>query len=237
MDVLVYSGPGAGERSLQQAISELGDLLDPKFKIKKTNFDVINDGNWINTTALLVMPGGADLPYVSKLSGQGIAHIKKFVENGGTYLGFCAGAYFGAQEIEFEKGGKLEVLGKRELGFYKGKAIGPAYGPGFCYENSSSAKAAKLRLHSGELVLTYYEGGCCFCGDDSVEIIAHYADLPGHPAAIVRIKIGAGKAVLCGVHPEFSSQVCMSFRTDLAQELKPFEESRKKLLASLIAGL
>ena len=33
---------------------------------------------------------------------EGVAIIKEFVNSGGTYLGFCAGAYFAAYSVQFE---------------------------------------------------------------------------------------------------------------------------------------
>lgn len=33
--------------------------------------------------------------------------IRQFVENGGTYIGFCAGAYFACNRVEFEIGTPL----------------------------------------------------------------------------------------------------------------------------------
>ncbi len=53
----------------------------------------------------------------------------------------------------------------------------------------------------------YYNGGCIFVEAekyDGVSIIARYADIEGQPAAIVKCEVGAGKAILTGVHPEHS---------------------------------
>jgi len=36
--------------------------------------------------------------------------IREYVEQGGMYLGLCAGGYYGAQKVEFEVGTPLEVL-------------------------------------------------------------------------------------------------------------------------------
>ena len=68
--------------------------------------------------------------------------IKDYVTGGGSYLGICAGAYYGASYIEFNKGGELEVIGARELEFFDGKAIGPAIAE-YSTENKSGAR---LRL-------------------------------------------------------------------------------------------
>ena len=83
--------------------------------------DISLSGGWQKTTALLIIGGGYDLGYINALKSEGTAMIRKYVEDGGSYLGICAGGYFGCNYIEFDKGGPLEVCGKRELGFYSGQ--------------------------------------------------------------------------------------------------------------------
>jgi glutamine amidotransferase-like uncharacterized protein len=52
----------------------------------------------------------------------------EFVElAGGSYLGLCAGAYYGSSRVVFEPGTPLEVIGDRELAFFPGIARGAAY--------------------------------------------------------------------------------------------------------------
>ena len=77
--------------------------------------------------SLLVMPGGADLAYCEKLNGEGNALIRQFVENGGAYLGICAGAYYACNAIEWAMGTHQEIAGPRELAFYPAMASGPVY--------------------------------------------------------------------------------------------------------------
>ena len=80
------------------------------------------------------MPGGADLPYCTHLNGHGNSLIRGFVESGGSYLGLCAGAYYGCGHVEFELGNpSMEVQGPRELRFFPGTAKGSVY-KGFDYE-------------------------------------------------------------------------------------------------------
>jgi glutamine amidotransferase-like uncharacterized protein len=50
--------------------------------IKVSASQLVNEP-WEETTALLVMPGGADLPYVRDLSPKGTTKIRKYVESGG----------------------------------------------------------------------------------------------------------------------------------------------------------
>jgi glutamine amidotransferase-like uncharacterized protein len=159
----------------------------------------------LKEVSLFIMPGGRDRPYHAALKGAGNAQIRSFVENGGTYLGICAGAYYGCKKVEFDRDFPLEVCEERELAFFSGTAIGPAFGKGtFEYGSEKGARMAKIGTAGGTLEV-YYNGGCFFEGDFThVEILARYLDLPNHPPAIIECSIGKGKAILSGVHLELS---------------------------------
>ena len=124
--------------------------------------------DWENTTSLLIMPGGRTLPHYEQLGLLGNNRITKFVEQGGRYLGLCAGGYYGAEKTVFEKDNKpMEVIVDGPLNFFKGQAIGPAYGLGtFVYDSEAGARAAKLKASIYNNQTTdchvYYNGGCYF---------------------------------------------------------------------------
>ncbi|KAF6259598.1 biotin-protein ligase [Scenedesmus sp. NREL 46B-D3] len=103
------------------------------------------DGSWTSEAALLVMPGGADMPYCNRLNGRGNSLIKSFVHSGGSYLGLCAGAYYACSHVRFEEGSRLQVVGDRELAFFPGIACGAAY-PGFDYQTEAGAVAADIQF-------------------------------------------------------------------------------------------
>lgn len=196
--IAIYEGEGAtwphpGERITARSIIE-GDLQ--KF-------------SW------LIMPGGRDRPYHAALKGAGNAQIRAFVEKGGTYLGICAGAYYGCKRVEFDAGFPLEVCEERELAFFSGTAVGPAYGKGtFEYDTEKGARMANLGTAHGILPI-YYNGGCLFEGDFThIRILAHYLDLPGHPPAIIECPTGQGKAILSGVHLENLSHLSQNPSAD-----------------------
>lgn len=109
--------------------------------------------------SLLIMPGGRDLPYVQKLQGTGNRNISDFVRNGGSYLGICAGAYYGCSLVQFAQGDPiLEVVGPRELAFFPGISQGPVF-PGFDYASNAGAKAADIQLtQAGSEMLDFYNG-------------------------------------------------------------------------------
>ncbi len=162
--------------------------------------------DWESHATLLIMPGGRDRLFHAALQGKGNAKIRSFVEKGGIYLGLCAGAYYACSSIEFDKGNPLEVCENRELQFFPGTAIGPAYGKGtFQYDTPSTIRAAKLTTPIGTFH-AYHNGGCTFSGDLSLcRILARYLDIEGHPPAIIECSIGQGKAILSGAHLEMGA--------------------------------
>lgn len=193
--IAIYDGEGA---SLNEGFRSLEAEM-----LNETSFF---KSGWEKRCTHFVMPGGRDRPYHAILAGSGNQMIRSFVEEGGIYVGICAGAYYGCGQIEFDLGTPLEVNELRELSFFPGKAVGPAYGKGlFRYESEAGVRAAKLNC-SENFIYAYYNGGCFFEGDfKSCRILARYADLPGSPPAVIECPIGKGKAILSGVHLEISS--------------------------------
>ncbi|KAJ1033948.1 hypothetical protein NDA16_000156 [Ustilago loliicola] len=106
-DVLVYSGPGVSTSALHHTLKTLRTLLST-YDIKTVDARTLALDPWQKGTALVVLPGGRDLPYVSELarpftrsteaassSSTGsertaCREIRNFVESGGNFLGICA---------------------------------------------------------------------------------------------------------------------------------------------------
>lgn len=240
MNALVYSGPGAGNRSTQSALHALRSTLHPSIVHHVSTIDartlIEEHREWQKTCCLLVMPGGADVPYCRDLGEAGTRIIREWVEEkGGFYLGLCAGAYFGSARVEFEKGTELEVVGDRRLRFYKGTARGSVY-PGFCYQTEAGALAAPVRFidpktgiddvgnivgdgHlSWRMCCDYVNGGPYWmCHRDTSQVLRIHsiktdvdvlATYPekNHAVSAMRVKVGKGNAVLCSSHPELDSE-------------------------------
>lgn len=115
--VLVYAGPGISPLSLSYTLLTLSLVLRPNYTVQQVAPEVLKDEPWEPSTALLVIPGGRDLPYVDDLSTRSnvTRRIADYVRNGGKYMGICAGAYFASAEVKFDLGGRHEVTGKRDL--------------------------------------------------------------------------------------------------------------------------
>ncbi|KAI8984219.1 biotin-protein ligase [Mycotypha africana] len=227
MNVLIYSGNGTSQNSVKQAYSTLKGILGHAYDVMKVDAINLQQDPWEDTCSLLVIPGGRDVPYCEDLNGKANIRIKNYVNGGGRYIGFCAGAYYASKSVEFEKGSPIEVTGSRELGFFPGQSKGTMF-PGFVYNSEKGAKAVSIRTMAAASLVndsrrptefkSYYNGGGYFVNAqnyDNVTILCTYQDKGGlnekeeghqpdvSAAAGVQCQIGAGSAVLFGFHPEY----------------------------------
>lgn len=237
--IFIYSGPGVGKDSLLHTQSTLQRIFNTSHSIETILPTELIERNWEKDTALLVIPGGADIPYTHRLNGKGNSKIKAYVQNGGIFLGICAGSYFGGRKVEFALGTSLEVVGDRELSFFPGTVIGPTLAP-YNYRNSSGSQSIRLKLKDGSSSpFLFYHGGGSFVDANrysSVEILAFYEHGDQEMAAIVKCKVGEGNALLSAVHFEFDP-LLMDFQNPYLQsvifDLQKSEEDRIGFITSL----
>ena len=198
--VLIYSGAGVSPECLKNTYHLFKKFSDDVRYAFPWN---VIDENWENSTDIFVIPGGEDEDYHKDLGKIGCQKIREFVSAGGTYIGICAGAYFGARCVEFAKGTSMEVIGDRNLAFFNGTAVGPILKP-YSYDDNSGACAAKIALQNSQEIYIYYNGGCAFTPeptDENIEVIGRYSEKENLPA-ILKCKFGKGQAILSGVHFE-----------------------------------
>lgn len=224
IDRLSSTGTGSTLESVRHCLYSLRRLLSPKYAVLTVTGEVLLKEPWQPTCALLVFPGGGDLGYCRTLNGHGNRLIRQYVNTGGSYLGLCAGGYYGTSRCEFEVGNpELEVTGARELEFYPGIGMGSAF-KGFKYNSEEGTRAAELKVNKAafastggggvlpELFRAYANGGSVFVDatryeSRGVEILASYnepLDVDGgdEAAAAVYRRVGEGHVVLTGPHPE-----------------------------------
>jgi len=239
--IYIYQDEGVSPHALLQAMHTFQTILPPSYTVKTINAQGVIKNDWSRDAALFIMPGGADTPYTQKLNGAGNQQIKNFVQHGGSYLGLCAGAYYAASSIEFDKNGPLEVLGTRELAFFKGKTIGPVLST-YDYTTESSARAAKinLTLSNPKTATVYYNGGGYFEHADTFKntsVLGYYAN---QQPAIITINDGQGHVVLSGVHFEYDPALLDShnpFLVKLIPELQASNQQRLILLNEVLKQL
>lgn len=251
----IFGGPGASPLCVALTLRSLRRCLPATTAVRVLQKSAAIASNaWTKDASVLIMPGGHDLGYVSTLqSSPGAAMIRSYVEGGGSYLGICAGAYFGSGRTVFERDDPtMSVVGNRPLGFFRGDAVGSTAPRRFEYKSEEGASGIDITLSShfvkrckdsGERMpdeeplrvpgyevelQVYVNGGCCFepravdldrigvgCPAEpfpnNCEVLAWYSDdqrLRNNAegkAAIVSCEVGNGRAVLSGVHPEFTA--------------------------------
>ncbi len=214
MNILIYDNDyeSTGPISIRELHNSLLAVVNPRYSIEHVSCDHLNNDHWEASTALLVIPGGRARPHYQNLAAGGNQKIVEYVRSGGKYLGLCAGAYYGAAQTIFERGGDLAINDSGPLNFYPGIAEGPAYGLGkFKYKDESGAQLATICFETvgkiSNILKIYFNGGCFFHSHhnkQNIEILARYHDIQDQPAAIVECAVGAGKAILSGVHIEYS---------------------------------
>ena len=241
----VYADDGADPPDVRQVIRTFQEILQSD--VCPISAEEIRAGILTQShAALLIMPGGRDLPYLRKLRGTGNANIRAAVEAGMRYFGICAGAYYACASIEFEPGTPLEVVGTRELQFFPGIGKGPLSGVGtYHYDSMIGARALAIRATVGGLsheLFAYLNGGCFFQDARSYPEIQILAEVlaPARPAVIIGRSIGKGRALMTGVHLEYPLEHFNPADPNLASILARLQQSdpaRRDLLTALTTWL
>lgn len=235
--VYIYAGAGTAKRSLKQTETTLRSLLNDNYEVSYIFPEQLIADYWETQTALLVIPAGADIPYAQALDGAGNQKIRSFVEQGGAYLGLCAGGYYAGAFVDFAKGTALEVQGERELAFFPGTVRGPFLAP-YDYASESSARAAQifwqdaLEFEKNTLFTLYYNGGGYFVDaqtKDQVTVLASY-DSEGLYPAIIECQVGSGIAILSGVHFEHDPNLLDADDPYLQQIIPTLSQENSKRL-------
>ncbi|KAJ3077160.1 biotin holocarboxylase synthetase [Podochytrium sp. JEL0797] len=246
MNVLVYNGPGTAAQGTERTLNVLKTMLKGRFDVISVGPEVLlhEDRAWQASTALLVFPGGRDVPYVESLGTFGTTAIRDFVFMGGSYLGICAGGYFGSKRVEFEVGSVLQVVGDRKLGLVNVVARGSAT-KGFVYDSEAGARSVKISLQNALGLAAFESDFNAYCNgapyfhllDNDVSVLARYDSVGVTPEAvgkpaIVQSTFGKGKVILCGPHLEID-QASAPTLTDLAD----WEKHQRPLLECILSRL
>lgn len=188
---MIYTGPGTSEKSvdeIRKALSEIGIITI-----------LLKEGISSHALAgadILIFPGGWAPDYKEKITEEGIIAIRKFVFDGGVYVGICAGAYFAASEVLWE-----EKEYKYPLGLFKGKVVGPLF------PNWKQERLIPIRIkRDDKTILVSYIGGPFFLPENNSSVIlAEYIGgrADRKPASLIST-YGSGRVFLSGPHLEYS---------------------------------
>ncbi len=88
--VALYDAGGVGRKGPTELEKDLGELTD--VVVRRVGSPEIRSGV-LKQFDVLIIPGGSGSKQARALGTDGCRGIVKFVENGGGYVGFCAGSY------------------------------------------------------------------------------------------------------------------------------------------------
>jgi len=198
----IYNDGGIGTWS--EGITALEQFLNWKgVTFEEIDANTINNSELVSRYDALCFPGGYAYYYKLAINDSGIAHIRRFVESGGGYLGICAGAYFASDSIVWEEDGLLDY----PLDLFDGVAIG-AIDTIAPWDNYTMTRLNLNPSHPinqfepSDQTMLYY-GGPYFrkhenAQMDTVATWDAFYDLPG----IITFNYGAGRVLFLGPHPE-----------------------------------
>jgi len=190
----IYAGKGSWDINILAA-----ERFFDHYGVQYALFDEQDavDGSINKDFDLIWFPGGFAAEYKNLIPNHD--YISLFVEQGGIFVGSCAGAYYASAILRW-----LGTDHPYPLELFKGKAVGPLAG------EIGWGEIATFSLEPGHPVNTefdsvldmYYFDGPYFEAYDpsSIQILARYA-INNEPAVIAG-RYGTGKFLLFGPHPE-----------------------------------
>jgi biotin---protein ligase len=206
-NILIYNGKGADFTSSKALFEQYSLHVSKKYSVLYTTEKELQANDWVKSTKLLIMGGGAPTEWIKALGDDTLKKIQRYVFEGGSFCGFCAGAYF-ASEISIFQDKKVI----RPYPLFSGQAMGPIFhsSENFLYPTPQIAKATKVSLvgtkeETGNL---FYLGGPSFIPNNKKDttVLATFCGVKLPLPAIIRHIYGKGTVVLSGVHPEFSGK-------------------------------
>ena len=204
---IIYSGQGASPittAALNTSLRRNGSIplcVDESYLRKE---------DWKATASALLIGGGNALDMMHPLEACA-KNIRNFVDQGGGYLGICAGAYVACSQVTIKGGFVFDLY---PLNLY----LKPIYDYS-CLGNTYPTEPTKdwrQTVRCSFLTKQHYEDGASYLGTffwnlgphfghPKEGIVASYEDAANTPAAIIRTTFGKGPVVLSGVHPEISA--------------------------------
>ena len=252
--VAVYHDAGSGEFSRACLVYALAEHFAGRARVRRvTARELCASDAWHDDTCLLALPGGADRPYAQLLDGAGNASIRRYLQRGGAFLGVCAGAYYACARIAFEAPAPDVITAQRELALFAGTARGSLHelAEPYALDHVRCAAISGVRVPGSSRDLrALYWGGPEFLPDPGARYtpLLTYALDSGERLAAVRVELGAGRAVLTGVHAEiggsqFPIEVSrygadsFEYGMQLSAALDAYDAERREVFGLLMAGL
>jgi glutamine amidotransferase-like uncharacterized protein len=199
-DIALYSGRGADE-SCVTATAHMFEWMGLEVELVDAGF--IN-GRPLSGFRIICFPGGNMYQYAQDITGSGKDKIRKFVENGGGYVGICGGAYFTGESVLWQ-GVELPMSSLRMFpGTTQGPidAIVPYPDCVMCKVNIINHGHPITQTEPDSAWIMYCYGPKLLPEMDAeVDVLGVY-DIGLEPA-VVAFEYGGGRVFIIGTHPEF----------------------------------
>lgn len=198
---VIWSGHGSCNEGCAEAAGKVAKQAGYRVEFVTTrNFSA----TLLERASIWVQPGGDGIKAAQTLGPKRLSMIRDFVAKGGSYIGFCAGAFLADHWVD-------------DFNTVAGLGITPVVTADFAKAELGSSETLLDINWNGKIRSVYFSEGATFKPADEaqVDVIAYYASpkLPNAPAAWEN-SFEKGKVVVSGVHPEAPQ----SWKDDTGQE-------------------
>ncbi|MDO8509066.1 MAG: BPL-N domain-containing protein [Nanoarchaeota archaeon] len=203
-DFAIYTGSGTWEHS----ITSFEKFLDWKnLTYEEINSWDLNHANLSGNYKAIFFPGGWAYNYKKSIHSSGNQNIRDFIQNGGSYIGMSAGAYFACDNVNWE-GQNYPYY----LNLFHGSCVGPieeiAPWPNYVMTTMAINNSHSANIYEPATEDILYYGEPYFIPDQNQEmqVLASWI-VPANPSAdntpgIIGFNYGEGRVLLFGPHPE-----------------------------------
>lgn len=187
----LYTGKGSWDVDLEALRNFLDEYGINYIEIGQGE---ISSANLNELCDILVLVGGFSAQYLHHIENH--ANIRSFVEQGGCFVGFCAGAYYACSTMRWE--GRTYDY---PLQLFGGEGAGPDLPWGYLAKIDLNREIS-FQEDFPEAVEMWYFGGPYFTGYDesAVDVLARYN--ANGKAAVIAFNYGRGSVMLLGPHPK-----------------------------------
>ena len=210
--VLVFAEHGADHRTLCERLRETFARAAAPVDVVPVTAAQMREAGMMDgaDTIGFFLPGASDANYDNKMGADNIDRLRRFVADGGRFMGICAGAYYACETIEWFKWEPARFKTKQpRIDFFNYRAHGPIRalldGQTDLTSALSHTAAADVTFEdngAARRAAIMYWGGPELSGASDGHIIARFNSIAGNPPAIVMRDIGKGRAIISAVHPE-----------------------------------
>jgi glutamine amidotransferase-like uncharacterized protein len=209
--IVVLNGPSycIGSDCYEATINSMCELgIDPA-RIIETDFSYMERG-LPDDMQVFVVPGGNAFHIGCTLASKhedSLKKVREFVDDGGGYLGFCAGAIIAGVEPGFRIPGPKpgEVALPHAFGLTGSPMTTPAFSDAVYPCGEDTGRAAKIDSPVGNFY-SYWNWGPSFSSGSGDSVVATFSEIDGNPPAIVETVSGLGRVTLLSPHLEFSAE-------------------------------